>query len=263
MAKPRAEVSEEKKKGTYRKWLRNTHLNLLSFDFSIEISTFSFFSIETSTFLLFFYWSLYFLFTFLLKSLISLYISISTFSLLFYWDLYFLVIFLLKPLFSLYFSIAISNFALRFYLYFLFTFLLKPLLSFYFSYWNLYFLFTFPPKPLLSSSLLSIGASTFSLLFSLLSLCCSVEISTFSLFFYWDLYPHVRLHHICTSIILRQIITTPCFRPCNYSKENFKKLCPACHAERLTPLASTSNWHTDPRLPRELQPLDWATSWFY
>ena len=50
---------------------------------------------------------LYFLFTFLLKSLLSLYFS--TFSLLFYWNLYFLFTFLLKSLLSLSFPIEIST----------------------------------------------------------------------------------------------------------------------------------------------------------
>ena len=148
LAKPRAEVSKEKRNETYRKWLCNTHLNLLSVDFSI-------------------YWNLYFLFTFLLKSLPSLYISseISTFSLLFYWNLYFLFTFLLKSLLSFYFSIEISAFSSLFYwnLYFLFTFLMKSLLSLYFS----------------------IEISTFFLLFywNLCFLYCSIETSPFSLLF--------------------------------------------------------------------------------
>ena len=104
-----------------------------------------------STFSLFFCWNLHFLFTFLLKCVLSLYFSIeiSTFSLLFYWNLYFLFTFLLKPLLSLYFSIGISTFS---------TFLLKSLLSLYFS--ILYFLFTFLLKSLLSLYF-SIGISTF------------------------------------------------------------------------------------------------------
>ena len=130
---------------------------------------------------------------------------------LFYWNLYFL---LLKSLLSLYFSIEISTFSLLFYwnhnLYFVFTLLLKSLLSLYFSivYWDLYFLFTF-------------------LLKSLLSLYFSIEIFTFSLFFFWDLYPHVRPRHICTSITLQKAIM-PCFPQCNHARKNFKeKLCPS------------------------------------
>ena len=67
---------KKNKREAYRKWLCHTQFNLLSFDFSIEISTFS----------SLFYCNLCFLFTFLLKSLLSLYFSIeiSTFSLLFY-----------------------------------------------------------------------------------------------------------------------------------------------------------------------------------
>ena len=41
LAKPTAEVSQKNKGEAYRKWLCKTHLNLLSFDFSFEISTFS------------------------------------------------------------------------------------------------------------------------------------------------------------------------------------------------------------------------------
>ena len=64
---PMAEVSKKRK--TYRKWLCNIHLKLLSFDFllqsllffafSIEISTFPYFSIENSTFSLLFDWNLH------------------------------------------------------------------------------------------------------------------------------------------------------------------------------------------------------------
>ena len=134
--------------------------SLLSFHFSVEISTF----------FLLFHWNL---------PLLSLYFSfeISTVSLLFDWNLYFLFAFVLKPL-LLYFSIEISIVCLLFYcpftlhwnLYFLSTCQLKSLLSFYFSIETcLYFLFTF-------------------LLKSLLSLYLSFEISTFSLLFYWNLY---------------------------------------------------------------------------
>ena len=62
------------------------------------ISTSLYFSIEISTFSKRSYWNLYFLLTFLLKSLLSLYFSIeiSTFSWLSYWNLYFLFTFLLS-----------------------------------------------------------------------------------------------------------------------------------------------------------------------
>ena len=110
------------------------------------------------------------LFTFLLKSLLSLYFSmeISTFSLLFYWNLYSIEI--------TYFSIEISTFLSLFHwnLYFLITFLLKSLLSLSlyfsieitcFSYWNLSFLITFLLKSLLSCHF-SIEILLKSLLFS-------------------------------------------------------------------------------------------------
>ena len=211
----------------YRKWLCNTHLHLLSFDFSFGIPHFS----------LLFYWNLYFLFTFLLKSLLSLYFSIeiSAFSLLFDWNLYFLFTLLLKSLLSLYFSIEISTFSLLFYwnLYFLFTFLLKSLLSLYFSvkistfsllfYWNLYFLFPF-------------------LLKSLLSLYFSIEASTFSLLFYWNLYflsifllgplrtcapaPHLHQRYIASPNV-----TTHHMCACTTSA-------PASHCEKQSRLAS-------------------------
>ena len=101
LAKPRAEVSKNKRNETCRKWLCNIHFHLLSCDFSIEISYFS----------LLFDWNLYFLFTFLLKlyfTSLCVSIDIFTFSLVFYWNLYFLFTFLLKPLLSLYISIQIS-----------------------------------------------------------------------------------------------------------------------------------------------------------
>ena len=90
---------------------------------SLEISTF-YLSIEISSgFLLLypldfsnktsfnftFYWHLYFLFTFQLKSLLFLYFSGSW---LFYWNLYCLFTFLLKPLLPLSFCIEISSFSL-------------------------------------------------------------------------------------------------------------------------------------------------------
>ena len=88
-----------------------------------------------------FYWNLYFLFTCLLKPLLSLYFSIETctFSLLFDWSFYILCTFLLKSVYnilSLYFSVEISTFSLLFFLhlYWLFTFLLKSLLYLYFSF---------------------------------------------------------------------------------------------------------------------------------
>ena len=43
-----------------------------------------------------------------------------------------------------------------------------------------------------------------------------METSTFTLLFYWDLYPHVHLHHSCTCISLRKVIM-PCFPRCNYA----------------------------------------------
>ena len=87
----------------------------------------------------------YFFFTFLSKSLLSLScsIEISTFSLLFYWHLCFFLKFLLNYLFSLYcflkpllsLQFSTSTFSLLFFqiLYFLIAFLLKTLLSFHFS----------------------------------------------------------------------------------------------------------------------------------
>ena len=90
----------------------------------------------SSTFSQLSYWNLYFLLTFVLKSLLSLnFLSeISTFSELSYWNLYFLSTFLLKTLLSLNFPIEISTFSQLSYwnLYYLSTFLLKSLLSFYF-----------------------------------------------------------------------------------------------------------------------------------
>ena len=89
-----------------------------------------------STFSELFYWNLYFLLTFPLKSLLSLNfpIEISTFSSLSYWNLYFLWTFLLKSLLSLNFHIEISTFFELSYwnLYFLFAVLLKSLYFFYF-----------------------------------------------------------------------------------------------------------------------------------
>ena len=154
----------QKKRDAYRKRLCNTHLNLLSLYFSIEIS--NFFS--------FFYWNLYFLFTFLMKSLLSLYFSIeiSAFSL----TLYFLFTFLLKSLHSLHY----------WNLYFPFTFLLKPPSTFLLKppptffllfYWNLYFLFFYWNLYFLCTRRLK----------SLLSLYFSIEISTFSSLFFWNL----------------------------------------------------------------------------
>ena len=137
------------------------------------------FPMEISTFSLLFYWNLYFLFTFLWKSLLSLYLSIeiSTSSL----------IFLLKSLLSFYFSIEISTFSLLFnkwIIYFLALSNRFPNWNFYFRslsehfpievstfwsfsywnptfchflstfYWNLYFLGAFLLKPLLFGHLL-------------------------------------------------------------------------------------------------------------
>ena len=176
----------KKTKGeAYRKWLWSTHLNLLSFNFSIEISTFSSLFYWNLYISLLFFWNLDILFTLLLKSLLSLYFSIeiltslyssfeiSTFSLLFYWNLYFLFTFLLKSLL-------------------LFTFLLKSLLSLYFP----FCISTFLLKSLLSLYF-SIEISTFSLPFFLKSrhsLDSSIQISTFSLLFYWNLYISLRFY---------------------------------------------------------------------
>ena len=244
LAEPMAEVSKEKTHETYRQWPCNTHLNLLSFDFSIEMSTFS----------LLFFWNLYFLFTFLLKSLLSLYFSfeICTFSLLFYWNLYFLFTFLLKSLLSFYFSIETSTFS---------YFSIETSTFSLLFYWNFFLLFTFRVKPLLS-------------------LYKSIEISAFSLLFFWDLYPHarprhsstsitlrkvimpgfpqcnyaphVRLHHICTSITLRKAIM-PCFPQCKHVHKNFsEKLCPELDGSRAAPAPA-------PRRTQRLTPLPFAT----
>ena len=94
---------------------------------------------------------------------------------------------------AFYFSIYLSTFSLRFYwnLYFLFT-----SLSFYWNflftllfYLQLYFLFTFPFAFLLSLYF-SIEMPTFSLLFywNLYFFQFSIEISTIPLLFYWNLY---------------------------------------------------------------------------
>ena len=221
LTKPKAEVSKEQNHETYRKWLCNTHfnLNLLSFDFSFEASTFCllvywnltflltsllalYFSIEISTFSLLVYWNLYFLFTFPLKSLLSLYFSmeISTFFALFYWNLYFLFTFLFKFVFSLYLSIKISTFSSLFYRdpYFLSTCLLKSLLSL--------------------------------LLKSLLSLYFSIETSTFSL-----LSPRCRTQRL-TPLAFATPRTQIDSLQCNYARKNFKeKLCSALDGSRARP----------------------------
>ena len=74
-----------------------------------------YFPIKISTFSVLFYLHFYWLFTLLLKSLLSLYCSIetSTFSLLFSLHFYFFT-FLLKSLLSLYFCIETSTFSLLF-----------------------------------------------------------------------------------------------------------------------------------------------------
>ena len=136
-----------------------------------------------------FYWNLYYLFTLLLKSLLSLDFSIgtSTFS-----------TSLLKPLLSLYLSIEMSTFSWHFFknllsldfstfsllFYWNFHFLFTSLLF----YWNLYFLFT-----VLLKSLLSLD---FHFLFTFrlkppLSLYFSVGVST-----HHARAPHLQQHYI-------------------------------------------------------------------
>ena len=130
-------------------------------------------------------WNLYFLFTFLLKSPLSLHFSIetaafslleiSTFSLLFYWNLSF----------SLYFSIENTTLSLLLYwnLYFLFTCLLKiPTFSLLFG-WNLYFPITFLWKSFLSLHF-PMEISIF-LYFSIETSIFSIETSTFSLLYFF------------------------------------------------------------------------------
>ena len=137
------------------------------------------FSIEFPTYSLLVYWNLCFVCTFLLKSLLSLIV---------YWNLHFyteistfLFSFLLNSLLSLYLLIGISTCSLLFYwkLCFLCTFLLKSLLSLL-VYWNLHFSSTFLLKSQLFSSFFY-WILYFSLLFS-------IEFPTYSLHVYWNLY---------------------------------------------------------------------------
>ena len=241
--------SFQKNKGeASRKWLCNTHLNLLSFDI-----------------IWLFYCNLYFLFAFLLKSLLSL---------LFYWNLYFLFTSLLK----------FWN------LYVLFTFLLKSLLSLYYS------IQTSTHICPCATSAPALHCEKQSCLASpkcLHHICTSItlRISIMPSFPQCNYAPHVCLHHICTSITLRKAIM-PCFPQCNYAHKIFKeKLCPPCHAARRRTRAGTAPYtvphttsfrdpvHSDllwkhgdlhtsllsnlqivPRLPHKVPPLDWATS---
>ena len=110
---------------------------------------------------------------FLLKPLLTFFL-ISTFSLLVYWNHYFfLSIFLLKSLLSLHLSIQISTFSVRFYS--LFTFVLKRLLSPVRFSWNLYPLLIFLLKRHFLSLHFSIEVSTFSsLVYSNLYFLCAV-----------------------------------------------------------------------------------------
>ena len=112
-------------------------------------------------FSLLYYWKLYFLITFLLKSLLSLCFSTD-------WNFYFLFSFQLKSLLSYQFSIEISTFLSIFYqisTFSSFLIFLKSLLSRIFSFWNLYFLFAFLLKSLLSPPL-SLEIATLSLLYT-------------------------------------------------------------------------------------------------
>ena len=169
------------------------------------------------------YWNRYFLWAFLFKSLLSVFllksvpylyfslkiytftpfsklrpllslsflIETSTLSLLFYWSLYFPHTFLMNS-----FSIGIFTFSVLFYWNpcFLCTFFFEIFTVSLLFYWNLYFLFTFLLKPPLSL------IACFSLLFywnvyfrftfllkPLLSLHSSIEMSTCSLLSYWNL----------------------------------------------------------------------------
>ena len=246
-------------------------------------------------FLWLFFWNVYFVFAFLLKTLLSLYLSIelflhfsieiSTFSLPLYLNLYFLFTFPLGSLLSLYFSIEISTFSLLLHwnLYFLFTLPLGSLLSLYFSieistfsllfHWNLYFLFIFLLKSLFSLYFSIFYISTGSLLFLVKALPClyfSIEISTSSLLFYWNLYflftfllgslPTFALaphHHALLPPKPRQDRPQRASQTTTFRNPVHSDL---LWKHRGSHTSLLSNLHIVPRLPRKLPPLDWATS---
>ena len=159
----------------------------LSIEISIFFETFSFSlpSVEIITFSSLFYWNLYFLLV------------------LFFWNLYLLITFrlkpllLLKPLHPFHFPIEIvtfSSFSIEITTFYALSFSnIYPSLLFY---WHLYFLITFLLEPLLAIS--TSLYLTYFLLKSLLShhfsirasssLYFSIEISTFSALFFWNLY---------------------------------------------------------------------------
>ena len=267
LAKPRAEVCKEKR--TYRKWLRNTHLNLLSFDFCIEICIFSTLLLKP---LIFLYSSnLHFVLTFLFKFVLSLYFpfEISTsFSISI--EINFLFVFKLKSLLSLYFSIVISTFSLNF------VFLLKSLLSFYISSENFYVL-----SYVLSTCLLKLLLFNYllNLLKSILSLNFSIEIVT------WDF-----LHTQRCSLQLLPLLQlrTPKFQSNSYAQHytqpgtetapkprrnraatarNGRLKPPAFTTVRTQIYCENTGVRTSPyfqtcmapRLQHKLSPLDWAT----
>ena len=178
--------------------------------------------------------------TFLLKSLLSL--------LLFYWKLYFLFPFLLKSLLSLYFSIEIFTFSVLSYwnLSFLFTFLLESLRTFslrelpldYITTWLTELFNGELPLDYFTSWL---SCSNVSYLLVTLTTHHMQACTTSAPELHCERLsrlasPNVTTHHMCACTTSapalhcekQSRLASP---PCNSARKNFKeKLCPACHA---------------------------------